>query len=54
MRSCSEDKVHLVIENLNSENITYKLQAQSNLNRKIRTLDRNMLLSCDNLLDDFD
>ena len=54
MRSCSEDKVHLVIENLNSENIICKVQPESDLNRKIRTLDRNMLLSCDNLLDDFD
>ena len=40
MRSCSEDKVHLVIENLNSENITCKVQPESDLNRKIRTLDR--------------
>ena len=54
MRSFWEDKVHVIIENLNSENITYKVQPENDLNGKIRTLHRNMLLSCDNLLDNYD
>ena len=53
MRSFWEEKVHVVIENLNSENITYKLQPENDLNGKICTLHRNMLLSCDNLLDNY-
>ena len=51
MRSFWEDKVHVVIDNLNSENITYKVQPENDLNGKIRTLHRNMILSCDDLLD---
>ena len=54
MRSFWEDKGHVIIENLNSENITYKVQPENVLNGKIRTLHRNMLLSCDNLLDNYD
>ena len=53
MRPFWEDKMHVVIENLNSENITCKVQPENHLNGKIRTLHRNMLLSSDNLLDNF-
>ena len=54
MRSFWEDKVHVILENLNSENITYKVQPENDLDGKTRTLHRNMLLSCDNLLDNYD
>ena len=54
IRSFWEDKVHVVIENLNSGNITHKMQPENDLNGKICTLHSNMLLSCDNLLDNFD
>ena len=54
MRPFWEDKVHVVIENLSCENITYKVQPENDLSGKIRTLHRNMLLPCDNLLDSFD
>ena len=53
MRSFWEDKVHAVIKNLNSENVTYRVQPENDLNGKIRTLHRNMLLSYDNLLDNY-
>ena len=53
IRSFLEDKVHWVIENLSSENITYKVQPKNDLNGKMCTLHRNMPLSCDNLLDDY-
>ena len=43
MKSFWKDKVHVVIENLNSENITYKVQPENDLNEKICTLHRNML-----------
>ena len=36
---------------IDSENITYKRQPENDLNGKILKLHRNMLLSCDNLLD---
>ena len=54
MRSFWEDKVYVIIENLNSENIGYKVQPENDLNGKICTLHRTMLLSCDNLLDNYD
>ena len=54
MRSFWEDKVHVIIDNFKSENITYKVQPENDLNGKIGTLHRNMLLSRDNLLDNYD
>ena len=46
--------MHVVIENLNSENITCKLQPKNDLNGKTRTLEwKYTLLSCDNLLDNY-
>ena len=50
MRSFWEES----IKNLNSENITYIVQPENDLSGKIRTLHRNMLLPCNNLLDNFD
>ena len=47
MRSFWQDKVHVVIENLNSKNISYKVQRKNDLNENIHTLHRNMPLSCD-------
>ena len=54
VRSFLEDKVDGVIGNLNSENITYKVQPENDLNGKICTLHKNMLLSYDNLLHNYD
>ena len=53
VRSFWDDKVHAVIENLSSENITCKVKSENDLNGKIHTLHRNMFLSCDNLLDNY-
>ena len=53
MRSFWEDKVYVVIENLNSENITYKVLSENDLNRDIRTLHSSMLLPCENLVDKY-
>ena len=50
MRSFWEESIN----NLNSENITYIVQPENDLSGKIRTLHRNMLLTCNNLLDNFD
>ena len=41
-----EDKVQV-------ENITCTVKSENDLNGKIHTLHRNMLLSCDNLLDNY-
>ena len=53
MRFFCEDKVHVIIENLNNENITYKVEPENDLNGKIRTLHRNIFLLFDNLLDNY-
>ena len=52
MKSFWEYKEHAIIENLNSENKTYKVQPD--LSGKTRTFHRNMLLPCNNVLDNFD
>ena len=52
MRSFWE-KVHVVVENMNNENITYKVKPERDTDGRIRVLHRNMLLSCDNLFDNF-
>ena len=46
--------MYVVLEKLIRKNITFKVQPENDLNEKIRTLHRNMLLSCDNLLNNFD
>ena len=53
MRSFWEEKVHVVVENINNENITYKVKPERDTDGRIRVLHRNMLLPCDNLLDNF-
>ena len=52
-RSFWEDKAHVVRKNLSSENVTYRVQPENDLNGKVRTLHRNMLLSYDNPLDNY-
>ena len=53
MRSFWEEKVHVVVENINNENITYKVNPEGDTDGRIPVLHRNMLLPCDNLLDNF-
>ena len=53
MQSFWEEKVHVVVENINNENITYKVKPERDADGRIRVLHRNMLLPCDNLLDNF-
>ena len=53
MRSFWEEKVHVVVENINNENITYKVKPERDTDGRTRVLHRNMLLPCDNLLDNF-
>ena len=51
MRSFQEEKVHVVVDNINNENITYKVKPERDTDGRIRVLHRNMLLPCDDLLD---
>ena len=53
MRSFWEEKVHLVVENINNENITYKVKPERETDGTIRVLHRNIILPCDDLLDNF-
>ena len=41
------------MENINNENITYKVKPERDIDERIPVLHRNMLLPCDNLLDNF-
>ena len=53
MRSFWEEKVHVVVQNINNENITYKVKPDRDTDERIRVLHRNMFLPCDDLLDNF-
>ena len=53
MRSFWEEKVHVVVENINNENITYKVKPKRDTDGRIRFLQRNMHLPCDDLFDNF-
>ena len=53
MRSFWEEKGYVVVENINNENITYKVKPERDTDGRIRVLHRNILLPCDDLLDNF-
>ena len=53
MRSFWEEKVHVVVKNINNENITHKIKPERDTDGRIPFLYRNMLLPCDDLLDNF-
>ena len=53
MQSSWEEKVHVIVENINNENITYKVKPERATDGRIRVLHRNRLLPWDDLLDNF-
>ena len=48
-----EEKVHVAVENINNENITYKVKLEIDTNGRIRVQHRNIPLPFNNLLDNF-
>ena len=53
MRPFWEGKIYVVVENINNENITYKIKPERDTDGRIQVLHRNIPLPCDNLLDSF-
>ena len=53
MQSFWEEKVHVAVESIDNENITYKAKPERDTGGRIRVLHRNMRLLCDNLLYNF-
>ena len=53
MGSFWEEKVDVVVENINNENITYKVKSERDTEGRIRVLHRNIFLPCNNLLEKF-
>ena len=51
LRSFWEDKVHIVFETSGESPVLYRVQAENYPNGKTRILHRNMLQTCDDLLD---
>ena len=47
------EKVHVVVENINNEQIKYKLKPERGTNGRIRVLHRKIFLPYGNLLDNF-
>ena len=46
MRSFWEEKVHVVVENINNKNVTYKVKSEKETDGKKRAIHRNLLLPC--------
>ena len=53
MQSFWEEKVQVVVENINNEHIRYKVKPERDTDGRIRVIHRNMFLPCGNLLDNF-
>ena len=53
LRSFWEEKVHTVLESFGEKPVLYKVQAENDSNGRTRNLHRNMLMLCDDLLDNF-
>ena len=53
MQSFWDEKVHVLVEKINNENITYKVKPERDTNGRIRVLHRNMLLPWNNILENF-
>ena len=51
LRSFWEDKVYIVFETSGESPVLYRVQAENYPNGKTRILHRNMLQTCDDLLD---
>ena len=52
-RSFWKDKVHIVLETYGENPVLYRVQAENDLNSRKRNLHRDMLQSCDDLLNNF-
>ena len=53
IRSFWDEKIHVVLENIKNKNITYNVKPEKDTNGRIRVPYRNIVLPCDNLLDNF-
>ena len=53
MRSYWEENIHAVLESFGDDPVLHKVRAENNMDSKTQILDRNLLLPCDLLLDNF-
>ena len=54
MRSYSEEQIYIIVYSIGNDTVIYKIRTECNLKGKSRTVHHNMLMHCDNLLDNFD
>ena len=54
MRSYSEEKIYIIVSSIGNDPVVYKIRPEHDPKSKTRTVHRNMLRHCDNLLDNFD
>ena len=54
MRSCWEEQIYIIVSSIGNDPVVYKIRREHNHQGKIRTVHHNMLMHCDNLLDNFD
>ena len=53
IRSYREENIHAELEKFGDDPVLYKFRAENNINSKTRNLHRNLLVTCDQLLDNF-
>ena len=51
MRDFWEEQIYVIVSSTGNDPVVYKLKAEHNPKSKTRTVHRNMLMHCDNLLE---
>ena len=54
MRSYWEEQIYIIVSNIGNDLVVYKIRPEHNTEGTTRTVHRNMLMRCGNLLDNFD
>ena len=51
MRDYQEEQIYVIVSSTGNDPVVYKIKAEHNPKSKTRTVHRNMLMHCDNLLE---
>ena len=54
MRSYWEEQIYIIVCSIGNDPVVYKIRPEHDSKGKTRIVHRNILMQCDNLLDDFD
>ena len=54
MRNYWEEQIYIIVSSTGNDPVVYKMRPEDNPKGKTRTIHLNMLMHCDNFLDNFD